>query len=223
MKLLKSLEELLYEVVSWLVFYPITMWRSVAHPLEMMRFADAELTESDENEYDETLSPPLFLLITLLISQGITAAFPSVYDSTEAIKALSSESNILIARGVVFSVFPLVMAVTNLIRKPAKLTRNTLRPPFFGQCFVVAPFVLIAGIALDLALVPNHQGVTASVLTIMVALIWYAQAEIRWFKQDLEISTWLATGLFVRGFVIAVFTSLLLALAIAWSLKNWSA
>lgn len=29
MKLLKSLEELIYEVVTWLVFYPITMWRSV--------------------------------------------------------------------------------------------------------------------------------------------------------------------------------------------------
>ena len=29
MKLLKSLEELLYEVVSWLVFYPLTLWHSL--------------------------------------------------------------------------------------------------------------------------------------------------------------------------------------------------
>ena len=53
MKLLKSLEELLYELVSWLLFYPITMWRSVLKPLNMMRYADTEL------------------LITLLLSQGL--------------------------------------------------------------------------------------------------------------------------------------------------------
>jgi len=45
MKLLKSLEELLYELVSWLLFYPITMWRSVVSPLIMMRYADAELAD----------------------------------------------------------------------------------------------------------------------------------------------------------------------------------
>ena len=33
---LKSLDKLLYEVASWLVFYPVTMWRSARHPLAMM-------------------------------------------------------------------------------------------------------------------------------------------------------------------------------------------
>lgn len=45
MKLLKSLEELLYELVSWLLFYPLTMWRSVVRPLSMMRYADTELAD----------------------------------------------------------------------------------------------------------------------------------------------------------------------------------
>ncbi|MGV1794257.1 MULTISPECIES: hypothetical protein [unclassified Rhizobium] len=40
MKMPKSLEELLNELVSWLLFYPITMWRSVSRPLNMMRYAD---------------------------------------------------------------------------------------------------------------------------------------------------------------------------------------
>jgi hypothetical protein len=64
MKFLKSLEELLSELVSWLVFYPITMWRSLVRPLDMMRYADKELTDAVEDQYDDTLSPPMFLLIT---------------------------------------------------------------------------------------------------------------------------------------------------------------
>lgn len=71
MKLLKSLEELLYELVSWLLFYPITMWRSVLKPLNMMRYADTELADRPEDQSEDTLSPPLFLLITLLLSQGL--------------------------------------------------------------------------------------------------------------------------------------------------------
>lgn len=102
MKLLKSLEELLYELVSWLVFYPLTMWRSVVRPLTMMRYADAELTDEPADQYEDTLSPPLFLLITLLLSQCLSAAFPSIYDTATAAKELGSGSNLLIARGVVF-------------------------------------------------------------------------------------------------------------------------
>ncbi|MCX8573066.1 permease, partial [Aminobacter sp. MET-1] len=99
MKLLKSLEELLYELVSWLVFYPITMWRCVAAPLTMMRYADTELADRPEDQYDDTLSPPLFLLITLLLSQGVSGALPSVYDPGIGSKELGSVSNLLIARG----------------------------------------------------------------------------------------------------------------------------
>lgn len=58
MKLLKSLEELLYELVAWLVFYPLTMWRSVITPLRMMRYADIELSDRLDDQYDDTLSPP---------------------------------------------------------------------------------------------------------------------------------------------------------------------
>jgi len=34
---LKSFEVFLYELMSWLVFYPRTLWRSVRRPLEMMK------------------------------------------------------------------------------------------------------------------------------------------------------------------------------------------
>lgn len=222
MKLLKSLEELLYELVSWLVFYPITMWRAVVRPLQMMRYADLELTDRPEDQYDDTLSPPLFLLITLLIAQGVSSVIPSIEDPAEIPKQLSSGSNLLIARGVVFGVFPLVMAVTLLRWKAIKITRNSLRPPFFSQCYVAAPFVFVIGLALDFMLMPGEQGVGIGIATLILAILWYAQAEIRWFRQDLQIGTARAALIFTGAFLLAMLAALCVALVVSTELKNWS-
>ncbi|WP_426131844.1 permease [Pararhizobium sp. PWRC1-1] len=218
MRLLKSLEELLYELISWLLFYPLTMWRSVVKPLSMMRYADSELADRPEDQYEDTLSPPLFLLITLLLSQGVAAAFPSVYDPTVAAKELGSGSNLLIARGVVFGIFPLSMAVTTLRLRSTRITRNTLRPPFFSQCYVAAPFAFIVGLGFDFLFMPHAQGVTVGILTMLVATLWYAQAEIRWFS--LNMGAVKATGAFAISFLCATVVALLLAVTIGLEAKN---
>lgn len=214
MKLLKSLEELLYELVSWLLFYPITMWRSVVSPLSMMRYADAELADRLEDQYEDTLSPPLFLLITLLLSQGLSGALPSIFDPTAAAKQLGSGSNLLIARGVIFGVYPLCMAVTLLRRKKARITRDTLRPPFFSQCYVAAPFAFILVLGIDLLSMPQAQGLMVGAVTVTMALIWYAQAQIRWFIQDLHIGPIRAAVIFIGAFLIATIAALSVALMI---------
>lgn len=169
MKLLKSLEELLYELVSWLVFYPITLWRTLARPLETMRYADVELSDRPEDQYDDTLSPPLFLLITLLIAQGITYAFPTIIDQSHPI---ASSSNLLLGRGVVYGVFPLMMAMALLRRKVVPVTRNSLRPPFYSQCYIAAPFAFVCGLAVDLGVMPGCEGIPWGVAAFACAVAW---------------------------------------------------
>ncbi len=71
-QLLKSLDDLLYEVVSLLVFYPVTMWRALRPPLRMMDYSDTELGDREEKQYADTLSPPLFLLLSLIISHVVS-------------------------------------------------------------------------------------------------------------------------------------------------------
>ena len=215
MKLLKSLEELLYELVSWLVFYPATMWRCVVRPLSMMRYADSELDDRPEDQYDDTLSPPLFLLITLLLSQGLSGALPSIYDPDIGAKQLGSVSNLLIARGVIFGIYPLCMAVTLLRWKGARITRNTLRPPFFSQCYVAAPFAFILVLGLDFMTMPYGQGLPVGLATMAIATGWYAQAQVRWFKQDLGIGNLKSFGAFVAAFLVATLAVLVLAIAIS--------
>lgn len=38
MNLLKSLDDLLFEIMGWLVFYPFTFWRTLRHPWRMMDY-----------------------------------------------------------------------------------------------------------------------------------------------------------------------------------------
>ncbi len=221
MKLLKSVEDLLYEVVSWLVFYPITLWRSITSPLRMMQYADDELADRPEDQYSDTLSPPLFLLLTLLLAQVISSGIPSIYTDASLPPLLASTANLLLARGVIFGVLPLVMAVTLVRRKATRLTREALRPPFYSQCYVATVFVFVAGLGLDLLLVPHLAGSTAGTLVIALATLWYGVAQVRWFKHDLGISTAAGVALFVGRFLVAIFVIFAVALVIGWSLRNW--
>ncbi|KAA3508873.1 permease [Agrobacterium rosae] len=220
MKLLKSLEELLYELVSWLVFYPVTMWRSIVRPLEMMRYADTELADKPEDQYEDTLSPPLFLLITLLLSQGLSSALPSIYDSTAAARELGSASNLLIARGVIFGIYPLCMAVTLLRSKNIRITRNSLRPPFFSQCYIAAPFAFVLVLGFDFFSMPREEGALAGLITIAVTSVWYAQAQIRWFIQDLGMGGARAIFVFFVAFLFATVAASVVALLITLDAKS---
>lgn len=222
MRLLKSLEELLYELVSWLVFYPLTFWRALTRPLSMMRYADLELDDQIDEQYEDTVSPPLFLLITLLLSQALSGAFPvdPAFVPNEALTA--STANLLIVRGVIFGIVPMAMAVTLLRVREIQITRRTLRPPFFSQCYVAAPFAFLVGLTVDLLRMPAERGVMLGLLTLAAAICWYGQAQIRWFREDLGIGTIRAIGLFLLAFVLATLCSLVMAVAIGTQLPQWN-
>lgn len=71
LKLIRSLDELLYEIMSWLIFYPVTLWRALTRPLKMMDYSDAEQGDAEDQQYSDTLSPPLFLLLTLVLCHAV--------------------------------------------------------------------------------------------------------------------------------------------------------
>ncbi|WP_300579111.1 hypothetical protein [Phenylobacterium sp.] len=68
LKILRSFEDFVFEAVSWLIFYPLTLWRIVRHPLRTMDYSDAEQSQEGEARYDDAISPPLVLLATLVLA-----------------------------------------------------------------------------------------------------------------------------------------------------------
>ena len=183
MRLLKSVEELLYELVTWILFYPLTLWRCIWRPVPMMIYAGTELGDSDAERYDDALSPPIFLLLTLFIAHLIGLQF-GVQSTAVLPDVFADERNLLFFRAIAFSLFPLLLALRDVRRRGARLTRQTLKPVFYSQCYAAAPFIL----AVDLALIIGQHGKPAAILAgiaiLVLGLVWYVRTEASWLMQD---------------------------------------
>ena len=192
MKIIKSLELLLYELMVWFVFYPRTLWLAVTAPLKLMAYADAELGDEDEDRYSDTLSPPIFLAITLALVHLVEIAGALNVDANGM---LADDKNLIAFRLIAFAIFPLMLSLRMLRAKGIALDRKTLRAPFYAQCFVVAPFAIIFDVAAILLSHAVFPGVAA--LLFVLAFAWYLSVQTLWLRTEL------ATG-WLRGFLHAL-------------------
>ena len=183
MRLLKSVEELLYELVTWILFYPLTLWRCIRRPVPMMVYAGTELGDSDAERYDDALSPPIFLLLTLFIAHIIGLQF-GVQSMAVLPDIFADERNLLFFRAIAFSLFPLLLALRDVRRRGARLTRKTLQPAFYSQCYAAAPFILTINLALIVGQHGNPAAVLAGIAILVLGLVWYVRTEASWLMQD---------------------------------------
>ncbi|APE26989.1 hypothetical protein [Aurantiacibacter gangjinensis] len=211
MKLIKSLEALLYEVMSWIVFYPRTLFLSVARPLELMQYADTELDDVDEDRYSDTLSPPIFLALTLGLAHLVELSHG--WEQLEGI--LADERNLIAFRLVAFALIPLMFSVRLLKLQNVALDRNTLRPPFYAQCFIAAPFALVV----DLGAIFARDVPLVAGIGIIAAIARLLAVQTRWFMANGQLSIGRAMWQAVRAFV----TALALIVALSMSMTALSA
>jgi hypothetical protein len=191
MQWLNSLDELLYEVMSWIVFFPVTLWRALTRPLAMMNYADLELREKEDEQFTDTLSPPLFLVIALLLSHGVEMALgggtnPIVTRTTGLGSLVSDNSTLLLLRLIVFSIFPLMFAVRLLRASKAPVTKLGLKPPFYAQCYAAGPFALFLGLGTSIAHTDHSWSLPLGPVVIIVTLIGYLAVQTRWFAEHLH-------------------------------------
>lgn len=191
LKLIQSLDELLYEVMSWLIFYPVTLWRALAQPLKMMDYSEAELGDPAERQYTDTLSPPLFLLLTLVLCHAIELSIVGqnavILRRTGLGGLVNDDSTYILLRVAFFSLFPLIMAARLVRARNVKLDRVPLKAPFYSQCYVTAPFALMvstSGMLMQLA--PGDSSLWGLAL-LLAALLWFGSLQILWFAQHLRI------------------------------------
>ncbi|MFN7129636.1 MAG: hypothetical protein ACK4OJ_11290 [Brevundimonas sp.] len=217
LKILRSFEEFLFEAVSWLVFYPLTLWRILRGPLAAMDYSDREQSDSEEHRYDDTLSPPLFLLATIVLTNLISLALhvPPPPESTELTKVVyASQQNLILFRSLAFSLIPLVAAVTLLRRQKRRISRETLRAPFYAQCYLAAvcvAFVSVGGAIFQRPELPNLVGAA-----IMIGgSLWFLFVQSRWFARRLNLSVINGVGVAVWAMVRALVYLLAILIPIA--------
>lgn len=190
MKWLNSIGELLYEVMSWLVFYPITLWRTIRSPVTMMSYADDELHDRKDEQFTDTLNPPLFLVLSLVLAHLAENTFgggtnPIVAKRTGLAALISDDTSLLVFRMILFSLFPLMMSARFLRARGVSLTRQRLKPPFYAQCYACAPFALFLGLGTSV----GHTGFAGATIVGMAlsigAVLSYLAAETLWFSHHL--------------------------------------
>lgn len=187
LKILRSIEELLYEVISWLVFYPKTLWMTATGPLRTMAYSDREQRDRPEQQYLETLSPPMFLVLSILIAWGIERAAhlslpASQTDLGRMIQA--SSQNLLIFRALAYSLFPLLFATAGLKIEGRQLNRESLRAPFFAQCYLGGAMAIGTGLGVTAIRYPSEALTLAGLALILVVWGWYLSVQWRWLKRS---------------------------------------
>jgi hypothetical protein len=210
MKWLSSLDELLFEVTSWLAFFPLTLWRAAVRPLRMMDYADHQLTLPEDEQYAGALSPPLFLALALLgghaVATGLGQADLLVANNRGLSGLVSDQSSALIVRLIVFGAFPLLMSARYIRLRGLAFDRPSLRAPFYAQCYPtgVFAFAFTAGVGLTSTQSPNAR--TAGAILICASILVYGVVETRWFADKLQIGALRAAGAamlgLLEGFVV---------------------
>lgn len=193
MKWLNSIGELLFEVMSWLVFYPITLWRTITRPVAMMGYADDELHDRKDEQFTDTLNPPLFLVLSLLLSHLAEESLgsggnPIIAKQTGLAAFISDDTSLLAFRMIVFSLFPLMMSARFLRAQGVPLTRQRLKPPFYAQCYACAPFALFLGLGTAIGHTTLPAATVIGSLLSMGAVAGYLAAETLWFSHHLSQS-----------------------------------
>lgn len=185
---LKSFEVLLYEVMSWLVFYPRTLWRAVRHPLQLMERTDTELQLAPAEQFRDVVSPPIFLLLTVVAANGIEVAVvgssPLIDDGVGLASMITDNTSLILFRLVVFASLPMISGVFALAVMRRPVDRDTLQPVFYGQCFVTTPVVLLFSIAEALTRLPQSAANIPAAALFVAASLFYIVVEAAWFVHE---------------------------------------
>jgi hypothetical protein len=211
-KLIEELDESLYRVASWLLFYPITVWRMVWSPLQTMKSVVHELSETEKKQFDDTVPPPLFLLFSVLVVQAVelgTAGEDELITSTRGLaRLISNETSLIIFRIMMYSLLPLAAALRLNRAKGLPIDGMALKAPFYAQCYAAGLLVLLSdGVAL---VVERHLSFDDPVYYAILgaSLIWLLSIEAHWFAARLGRTIW--QGLFQAAVMIGVWVALFL-------------
>lgn len=213
LKILRSVEELLFELISWLVFYPRTLWKTLTHPLQTMAYSDREQADKPDQQYLDTLSPPLFLVLSIGLAHGIEVLaglnLPPLHNAV-AQGLLSSNQNLLIFRALMFSLHPLLFAVIWLHASGRRLDRETLRAPFFAQCYLSGATSILVGLASTGVRYPSEVLTLVGVVLILTSTVWYVAVQYHWLSQvqgmgRAKAVLWACSGFLIStGLVLAI-------------------
>jgi hypothetical protein len=196
--ILRSVEELLYEVISWLLFYPLTLWKTLRRPLTTMEYSDREQRDKPEKQYLETLSPPLFLVLSILLAHAVEIGVGLGEGEARSVLGrflLQNEQMLLGFRALIFSLPGLIFAWLALKLNRKRIDRESLRAPFFAQCYLSGTTAILTSLGSSGIRYPSEAATLAGLFVILAITVWYLTVQWRWLRQETSAGPVLALGL----------------------------
>lgn len=209
-KLIKSLDELVYEVLSWLLFFPRTLWRILTRPAATMLAAEAELEQAEGDQFNDMIGPPLFLALTLAVIQivelNLVGQDELVTRKDGFAKFISDDTNLLVLRIVLFGLLPLTVARRLLKVRGQEVEKNGLRAPFYAQCFAAAMYATLFNVGAFVIGSTMEHRLLLGLAIITIAILWFVAVETAWFRVKLACGTgralWNAVVVFVEWLAV---------------------
>ena len=178
----KAVEQGVYDVMMWIFFYPYTLLRTLLFPGPMLQYVYVEARKEPDIAFADAMRPALLIFISIIIG---TLVAPLTELQKDVLRAthfgrlvVDSWFLLVLYRMVAFSFFPLAGALLLDLLTPGAVSRLTLRSPFYQQCYVCAPFALIAS-----PMLVNIQHDSWVVFAAFAAVsLWFLVAQFIFFR-----------------------------------------
>ena len=178
----KAVEQGIYDVMMWIFFYPYTLIRTLLFPAAMLAYVSDETSRDPDDAFAAAMRPAILMFISIAIG---TFVAPFSVGQIHALQTthigrvlVDSWFALVLYRIVVFSLFPLAGAVLFDLLTPGRLSRISMRRPFYMQCYICAPFALIAS---PLMVNFSHDSTYAYIAFVLVT-IWFLAVQFVFFR-----------------------------------------
>jgi len=138
---IRSVEELVYEIIIWIVLYPKTIFKVLFNPSGMRKYITEEFIKEPEKRFKEYLSPFIFWALSWCIPLLIFVLTYSGNRDELSASTLRLFSNIEIL--ILNLLGPVVFTTGIFMVSKENLTKESFRRPFYITLAFFSPGLLI--------------------------------------------------------------------------------
>lgn len=211
----KLIEQGVYDVMMWILFFPLTVLRMIVSPRRTLAYVREQSGQDPATSFSNAMRPALFLAIAIIIGTFVAPddldALRRTTTSDLGKAVYSSWTSMTAFSMIALCLVPLVGALLLDLLTPGEVSRETLRTPFEQQCYIGAPSALV----LSFLFGASPIGLTARIALAVAAAVWVVAAEYLFFRDNSQlrpiVCLLLAFATLLGGLVLIVLAALLVS------------
>ena len=197
-RIIKAVEELIFELSSWLLCYPKSLAKALTRPGWAVEYVKGELSKDKSGAFDEYMSPALFYafsvaLVVLPHIEDVQRTYAHLLPESARHLLLASPEKFVLTAAILFGACPLGFAWVANAAARTKISRSALRVPLHAQFLIAAPFVVLLSVAIHASDLLGRWPMTA-------AAAWFCAAEWLFFQRFLGTDRFRSVLFVLAGF-----------------------